>query len=143
MIVRDDAGELHVSGSLLTIEEWAQVAKEADFSPAKMATLCSISERQLQRLFRQHLHCTPSHWLRDLQCRLAKQLIAQGYSNKAAAAELKFSSESHFCREFKKVFGTSPQTFAPAHRGFSKSSSSHSISKNSWNALRNPTPGEG
>ena len=125
-----------MSGSLLTIEEWEQVAREAEFNPAKMATLCSISERQLQRLFRQHLHCTPSRWLRILQCRLAKQLIAQGYSNKAAAAELKFSSESHFCREFKKVFGTSPQTLAPAHPTYTGTPNAHSLSKSSWNALR-------
>jgi AraC-like DNA-binding protein len=78
-----------------------------------MATLCSISERQLQRIFKRHLQCTPSRWLRELQCRQAKDLIQQGYSTKAAAAELKFASESHFCREFKKVFGNPPQTFAP------------------------------
>ena len=131
-----------MSSGLLTIEEWEQVAREADFNPAKMATLCSISERQLQRLFRQHLHCTPSHWLRNLQCRLAKQLISQGYSNKAAAAELKFSSESHFCREFKKIFGTSPQTFAPAHASYSHAANAHNISKNSWNALRRSTSGQ-
>jgi len=125
-----------VSTGLLTIEEWEQVAREADFNPAKMATLCSISERQLQRLFRQHLHLTPSRWLRNLQCRLAKRLIAQGYSNKAAAAELKFSSESHFCREFKKVFGTSPQTFAPTHASYSHPPNAHSLSRSSWNALR-------
>ena len=125
-----------MSASLLTIEEWEQVAREADFNPAKMASLCSISERQLQRLFRQHLHCTPSRWLRHLQCRLAKQLISGGYSNKAAAAELKFGSESHFCREFKKVFGTSPQTFAPAHPSYPRRPNAHSLSKNSWNALR-------
>jgi AraC-like DNA-binding protein len=80
-----------------------------------MASLCAISERQLQRIFRRNFDCTPSHWLRDLQCQLAKELIAQGYSNKAAAAELKFASQSHFCREFKRVFGASPQTFAPAY----------------------------
>src|SRR5690349_19999833 len=97
------------------MKEWEQVAREADLNAARMASLCSISDRQLQRLFRKHLHCTPSRWLRDLQCRLATQLIAQGGSNKAAVTEVKFSSESHFCREFKKVFGASPQTFAPSH----------------------------
>ena len=128
-----------MNGSLLTIEQWEQVAREADFNPAKMASLCSISERQLQRLFRQHLRCTPSHWLRELQCRLAKDLITQGYSNKAAANELKFANESHFCREFKKVYGTSPQSFAPTHAGELKSSPALRISKNSWNVLRSRT----
>lgn len=45
--------------------------------------------------------------------RLAKDLITRGYSSKAAAAELKFATDAHFCREFKRVFGASPQTFAP------------------------------
>ncbi len=106
-----------MNGNLLSIGQWEQVAREADFNAAKMASVCSISERQLQRLFRQHLHCTPSRWLRQLQCRLAKDLISRGYSNKATASELKFANESHFCREFKKVFGTSPQSFAPPHPG--------------------------
>jgi AraC-like DNA-binding protein len=122
-----------VEGRLLTIKEWEEVAREARYNPAKMAALCSISERQLQRLFQQHLKCTPSRWLRQLQCRLAKQLISQGYSNKAVASELKFSSQSHFCREFKKVFGTSPQTFAPSPD--KASAASHKISRESWIAL--------
>jgi AraC-like DNA-binding protein len=37
----------------------------------------------------------------------------QGYSSKAAAAELYYASDAHFCRDFKKVFGVSPQSFAP------------------------------
>ncbi len=96
-------------------QRWEQLALEADFNSAKMASLCSISGRQLQRIFKRNFNCTPSHWLRELQCRMAKELIAQGYSNKAAASELKFASQSHFCREFKRVFGASPQTFAPAY----------------------------
>jgi AraC-like DNA-binding protein len=122
-----------VNGSLLTVKEWENVAREAEFNAAHMASLCAISERQLQRLFQQHLHCTPSRWLRDLQCLLAKDLIARGYSNKAAATELKFASESHFCREFKKVFGVSPQSFAPAN--VSKSRTPRRISKKSWKVL--------
>src|SRR4030095_12760487 len=135
--------------SLLTIKEWEQVAREADFSAAKMAFLFSVSQKQPQRLFRQHLscnprlclkhlHCTPSRWLRELQCRLAKQLIARGYTNKAAAAELKFSSESHFCREFKKKFGTSPQSFAQNHATVVDPKPLHRLSQISWEALRAP-----
>ncbi len=103
---------------LVRVREWERVAREADFRPTRMAALCSISERQLERIFKKYLNCTPSQWLRELQCRLAKELVAQGYSSKAAAAEVKFATNAHFCREFKKVFGTSPQTFAPNRLGY-------------------------
>lgn len=93
--------------------DWVRLAREAEFRPARMSLLCSISERQLQRIFKTTFNSTPRQWLRQLQCRLAKELIAQGYSTKAAAAELNFATEAHFCREFKKVFGASPQCFAP------------------------------
>lgn len=99
-------------------QDWERVARDADFRPAKMALLCAVSERHLQRIFKKYLQCTPSRWLRDLQCRLAKGLISQGYSSKAAAAEMKFATEAHFCREFKKIFGASPQNYAPNHAGY-------------------------
>jgi AraC-like DNA-binding protein len=117
------------------MQEWEEVARRAEFKAAKMATLCSISERQLQRLFRQHLGCTPSQWLRTLQCRLARDLIARGATNKAVASELKFANESHFCREFKKFFGTSPQSFAGMQSQSLQARPAHGISKNSWKAL--------
>ena len=49
---------------------------------------------------------------------MAKDLVEQGYSSKAAAAELKFATDAHFCREFKKVFGSPPQSFAPNRLGY-------------------------
>ena len=103
---------------VFAVQDWERMAKDAEFRPAKMALLCSISERHLQRIFKKYLNRTPSRWLRDLQCRLAKNLISQGYSSKAAAAELKFATEAHFCREFKKAYGSSPQCYAPSHVGY-------------------------
>jgi AraC-like DNA-binding protein len=97
--------------------DWEWLAREAGFNPAKMVLLCSMSERQLQRSFKKDFGCTPRSWLRKLQCRLAKDFIAQGYSTKAAAAELNFATEAHFCREFKKIYGASPQCFAPSQQG--------------------------
>ncbi|MGO8699780.1 MAG: helix-turn-helix domain-containing protein [Limisphaerales bacterium] len=93
-----------------------QLAQDADFKVEKMASLCGISERQLERIFKRNFGCTPREKLRSLQCQLAKELIAQGYSNKAVVAELKFASQSQFCRQFKRVFSASPQTFAPTYR---------------------------
>jgi AraC-like DNA-binding protein len=100
-----------------TARDWERLAREAAFKPARLAQRCSMSERHLQRIFKKAFHCTPRDWLRKLQCRLAKELIAHGYSTKAAAAELNFATEAHFCREFKKVFGASPQCFGPNQPG--------------------------
>src|SRR5579859_1742948 len=102
-----------MSGRLIRVESWEHLAKQARFQPAELAGICTISLRQLERFFDEQFHRTPSQWLRELQCHLAKQLILRGYSNKAVVIELHFASESHFCREFKKQFGASPRTFLP------------------------------
>jgi AraC-like DNA-binding protein len=97
----------------LTTREWEELAEKADFNLARMASQSGLSIRHLQRISQRDLHCTPKQWLRELRCRRAKRLIMRGYSSKAAAAELKYATAAHFCREFKKVFGVSPQRFAP------------------------------
>src|SRR5258706_16439215 len=96
---------------LLRIEDWSKVAQEANFQPANMAVLCSVSLRQLERFFSVRFGKTPGEWNRELRCRHALKLITEGYSNKAVVAELKFANDSHLCHEFKRVYGSSPQSF--------------------------------
>lgn len=105
-----------MSKRLQRIQDWEALARMADYEPGTMAALCPISLRQLERHFLLHFQKSPTQWVRELRCRLAQQLVIQGYSNKAIVAELEFASESHFCHEFKKVFGASPQSFAPVFR---------------------------
>ena len=110
----DEQGTM--SGYLLQIQDWERLAKEANFQPQVMAAMCPISLRQLERFFKKDLQKTPSQWVRDLRCRIALKLISTGWSSKAVAAELHYWDESHFCREFKRVYRASPQTFAPGFR---------------------------
>ena len=100
-----------MNSRLSTIEDWAGLARKADFNAVQLASLCHVSSRQLERFFQETVHLTPSQWLRRLQCVLAGELLARGYSTKAVWAELKFGSASHFCREFRKNFGVSPSNF--------------------------------
>lgn len=104
-----------MDGRLLGIQDWENLAKEAGFQPAMMAALCPISLRQLQRFFVQHFNQTPGKWMRKLRCEQARRLIAEGWSNKAVAAHLGFSNESHLCHEFRRVYGVPPQSFAPLY----------------------------
>jgi AraC-like DNA-binding protein len=104
-----------VNGRLGKITHWETAARAANFDPATLAAICFVSPRQLQRFFKQRFRTTPRQWLRELQCRLGRDLISRGYSTKAAAAELKFATAAHFCREFKKGFGVPPQSFAPGY----------------------------
>ena len=101
-----------MSGRLLRVEKWEVLARQADYQPVKMAALCSISLRQLERFFALRFGQTPGEWSRELKCRQALKLITEGYSNKAVVAELRFAGASHFCHEFKRVYGTSPQSFS-------------------------------
>jgi transcriptional regulator GlxA family with amidase domain len=77
-----------------------------------MASICRLSLRQLERHFEKRLNATPRNWVREARCRRAIKLLVHGYTNKAVVAELNFASESQLCRDFKKVFGDSPQSVA-------------------------------
>ena len=96
------------------IDDWAALAEAADYEPGRMAALCPVSLRHLERHFLQHFRLTPGQWIRQQRCGIAREMIAHGHSNRMVAKTLKFAGESHFCREFKKVFGVSPQSLVPA-----------------------------
>jgi AraC-like DNA-binding protein len=100
---------------LSKVEDWEKLAKESNFKPGIMAAKCPVSLRHLQRFFIEHFNETPGEWSRALRLRLALEFISHGWSNKAASAELGFADESHFCHEFKRVYGAPPQAFGPLY----------------------------
>ena len=100
---------------LQRIQDWETLAKDAGYDPATMSALCPICLRQLERFFMSRFGKSPRSWMLELRCRRARDLIEQGYSNKAVAIELNFANESHLCHAFKKVYGCPPQSFAPLY----------------------------
>ena len=110
-----------MSSRLAGIKNWVELGEKAAFKADKLALLCFVSPRQLERFFQHQFHTSPGRWLRELRCRRACQLVERGCPNKQAAADLKFGSETQFCHLFKKIVGTSPQMYAKSPKAASPS----------------------
>jgi transcriptional regulator GlxA family with amidase domain len=104
-----------MSRRLLTIQELEHLATAAQFHPVTMADLWPISMRQMERIFVKEFGKTPHEWIKEFRCRLARELIAKGWSNKAVVIELNFGNEAQLCHDFHKVYACPPQSFAPLY----------------------------
>jgi AraC-like DNA-binding protein len=82
-------------------------------SVAALSAISDLSERQLQRLFRDYVGVSPKWVVRRFRLQEAAELLATGKRNIAAlAAELGYYDQPHFVRDFKAVVGRTPSDFA-------------------------------
>jgi AraC-like DNA-binding protein len=102
-----------MKSGLDVVQDWGSLARAAGFRPAAMAALCGVSVRQLERFFVGRFGKPPRRWMRELRCELARDFITRGWSDKAVVSELKFANSAHLCHEFKSMYLSPPQTFAP------------------------------
>lgn len=78
-------------------------------SVADIARVASLSERQLERLFRRHLRITPVGFYRQLRLERAQRLITYSrMSIRDVALAAGFSTLAEFSRAYKARFGSSP-----------------------------------
>lgn len=75
----------------------------------ELAGYVDMSERQLERLFREHLDCTPSQYYMELRLNMARQQLL---STEAPITEIArangFTSPSHFSRRYTRLFELTP-----------------------------------
>ena len=68
-----------------------------------------MSQRQLQRLFREHLGMTPTHYYLTLRLRRARELLLQtDMSIMHITMACGFQSACHFSKSYRDAFGTAP-----------------------------------
>jgi len=87
------------------------LANQSNYQPVKMARLCQISLRHLERIFKVESGCTPREWLKMQRLNNALLMLRKAQSVKQVAYALAYHQIPQFCREFKMRFGITPKEF--------------------------------
>jgi AraC-like DNA-binding protein len=93
-----------------------RLAEACRYSSRELARFLGISQRQLQRVFRSRLGCTPQAFLREERLQAAERLLHSASSVKEVAYSLGFCQQSQFSRDFKKRFSRRPSALQRAGR---------------------------
>ncbi len=93
---------------LKEVPNWPELARQADWSIAKLSKLCGVSQRVLERHFLENVGKTPRSWLAEHRQHCALQLLSGGSSVKEAAAYLGYKQATNFSRAFSKHWGSYP-----------------------------------
>ena len=106
----------YMAQSLLTIRNWEDLARLANYNCVELARLAGTTPRNLQRFFKRRFGTSPQAWINAHRLTKAKQLILQGRGTKELSHLLGYKQVSHFCRQFRKVHGISPRVVRPKER---------------------------
>jgi AraC family transcriptional regulator len=83
----------------------------------ELASAAQVHPTHFAHAFRQHTGVTMGQQLRALRVEWAAQrMIATGESLASLATQAGFSDQSHFTREFRRIYGTSPAAYRRAQR---------------------------
>lgn len=88
---------------------WESLAEKANYQPLRLAKLCQVSLRTIQRHIRREYNITLAAWLNAARLDEARDRLASGERVKQVAFDLGYKQLSHFSRVFKERFGVSPR----------------------------------
>ena len=78
----------------------------------EVAHSVNLSASRLQHLFKADTNMTAAQYLKSLRMQKAKQLIDSTFlSTKEIMQKVGMKDESHFVREFKKIYGLPPGSY--------------------------------
>ncbi|MCU1310849.1 MAG: cdhR 1 [Candidatus Angelobacter sp.] len=94
------------------IQQAVKLLKKNPFAPVRIneiAATLHISRSHLAHLFKRELGIAPTHYVRVLRLRKAKDLLESTFlSVKEIMAVVGFADLSHFVRDYKQEFGETP-----------------------------------
>ncbi|WIM82848.1 helix-turn-helix domain-containing protein [Gallibacterium anatis] len=97
--------EMPLERRLLNLCNKILIEPRIDISIEKWSDSCGASVSTIQRLFKQHLHCSFNHWRQQVLLARAIELAGEGYSLTEIAFELGYSSQSAFTLMISKMTG--------------------------------------
>jgi len=81
-----------------------------------LARYVNLSSSRLQHLFKTNMNVSPSQYLKGLRLWEAKGLIEDTFlRGKEVRAKVGIRDDSHFVRDFKRVFGCTPVEYRAKH----------------------------
>lgn len=88
-------------------------ARSGNVSIDELKQGIQLSNRYLEKLFRQHIGLSPKQYTQLIRVKKASNLIAAGATNnfEQLACQLGFYDHAHFSRTFRRVAGRSPSQF--------------------------------
>jgi AraC-like DNA-binding protein len=97
-----------MKSQLNQIQDWPELARQAGYSPSKLAKLCGVSLRTLQRFVIQKTGKRPKAWLAERRQLDAIEELKKCSCLKEAASNLGYKHTHHFSRDFKAHWGYCP-----------------------------------
>jgi transcriptional regulator GlxA family with amidase domain len=94
---------------LQRIQNWPELAEQANWSASALAKMCGVSTRALQRHFRENVGKPPKAWLSEQRHNRAAERLREGSSSvKEIAMDLGYQHGHNFSRQFRKHWGYAP-----------------------------------
>ena len=78
-----------------------RLAHQAGYHAGRLAELCGVSLRQLERYFQSDYQCPPTRWLTRERFRLARRLLKRTHTIKEVAYAVGFKNNAHFSTAFR------------------------------------------
>ncbi len=90
--------------------EYINDSLDSNISLDEIAKQSSLSKYHFLRVFKKNIGLTPHSYIVMQRINKAKELIIHGQSLMDASINVGFSDQSHFIRNFRKMYGYSPKT---------------------------------
>ena len=90
------------------IQNWLELAQQANWSAAVLAKKCGVSVRTLHRHFLKQMGKNTKSWLAEQRQCHALELLRDGSSIKETSSCLGYKQPSNFTRKYKHHWGICP-----------------------------------